>query len=116
MYKAHHNMIIKRYEFPVKVQKVISFKTNKRGLAEFEREEKIIKIAYFSVSPEELNETNGFLEGDLRVFCRNNQENILGENDIFKHIDGTDYIIKSVMASPYTDYKVFKGRRVIDSE
>lgn len=114
MHKFNHNSVIKRYEIDVSFKKVIGKTLDKRGKSVFEYQNQDIKIAYFQVTPNELNESNGFESGDLKVFCRNNQKNSLSENDIISAFR-TEYIIKNEIPFEYADYKVFVARRVVDS-
>ncbi|WP_297487990.1 hypothetical protein [uncultured Cetobacterium sp.] len=117
MYKADHSDVLKEYEIEVTITKnkiaenplvdenfnVIS--TNK---------EVVIKIAYFNVKNEDVNEDNGFKSGDLKVYCRLNQESVLEVNDSFKSFNGSTYIIKQPIPCMYADYLVFLGRRDVN--
>lgn len=117
MYKADHSDVLKEYEIEVTITKnkiaekplvdenfnVIS--TNK---------EVVIKIAYFNVKNEDVNENNGFKSGDLKVYCRLNQESVLEINDSFKSFNGSTYIIKQPIPCMYGDYLVFLGRRDVN--
>ena len=81
-YEFEHSDIIEEYEQLISYKKVVGSELNKRGRNEIIYEDNDIYIAYFQVSPMELNESNGFQSGDLKVFCRTNQKNVLSENDI----------------------------------
>lgn len=113
-HKFEHSDIIKEYEQLISYKKATGSKPNKRGRDEIDYENKDINLVYFQVSPIELNENNGFQSGDLKVFCRTNQENSLAENDIIPAFR-TEYIIKNEIPLEYADYKVFIARRVVDS-
>ena len=114
-YEFEHSDIIEEYEQLISYKKVVGSELNKRGRNEIIYEDNDIYIVYFQVSPMELNENNGFQSGDLKIFCRTNQKNILSENDIITAF-GTDYIIKNEIPLEYSDYKVFLARRVVDDE
>lgn len=114
-YEFEHSDIIEEYEQLISYKKVVGSGLNKRGRNEIIYDDKSINIAYFQVSPMELNEDNGFQSGDLKIFCRTDQENILSENDIIPAFR-TDYIIKNEIPLEYSDYKVFLARRVVDDE
>lgn len=113
-YKFDHSDIIEDYEILIKFSKVTGKKLDKKGKNIFDYVEKDINIAYFQVNPNEINENNGFESGDLKVFCRTNQENTLSQNDKIPAF-GTEYIIKNEIPLEYADYKVFVSRRVVDS-
>lgn len=114
-HKFDHSDVIEEYEIDVEFEKVIGSTIDKRGKSTLTYESKDIKIAYFQVSPNEYNENNGFQAGDLKVFCRTTQDNVLSENDKLK-VFSTEYIIKNEIPLEYADYKVFVARRVVDSD
>ena len=115
MQKFEHSDVIKEYEIPVLFDKVTGITTDDRGKSILTYEKKSIKIAYFQVLPNELNEKNGFESGDIKIFCRTDQENILSENDKVPAF-GNNYIIKNEIPLAYTDYKVLLARRVVDNK
>lgn len=72
-----------------------------------------IYLVPFVVSFEELNEEKGFKSGDLRVYCRTDQDNVIKNNDKFNFL-GNDFIIKKEMPLMCADYKIFLARRLVD--
>lgn len=116
MFKLNHNTVIRDREAKFEVSRISLEKipvVDDEGQITGNNEVKSIKFAAFVVSFEEVNENNGFKAGDLRVYCRNNQDDILQIQDKFKFLN-SEYIIKKEIPLMCADYKIFLARRVVD--
>lgn len=116
MYKVDHSDVLKEYERKVSVTKnIISDKplVDENFNIISTKKDTVIKLAYFNIKAEDINENNGFKSGDLKVYCSLNQETLLEVNDTFKTENKSTYIVKNPIPNIYADYLIFLARREV---